>query len=851
MKLPLVVPLFFAIWRNLHTRVRTRPDSEFQQSIIRVIIGLIFIAYFSSNFVLLDRSIRDTILAIGTAYTGIAVMLLVLILSDSRISPTRRIVAMLLDYSICSYTLIVAGESGSPLLVVYLWVTLGYGFRYGVPYLVTAAALAVVGFSIVLIFSPYWGTHISISAAFLLSMIAIPLYTVFLLKQLHGAVAREKKANLAKSVFLANMSHELRTPLNGVLGVSELLTETHLDKVQKEYAEIIRSSADTLLHLIDNVLDISRIEAGRLSVEHEDYDFHKLVNGTAAMLKPQASKKGLMLATHFAPQTPFLLHGDARHIRQVLINLIGNAIKFTEYGRIDVYVRQIGHANSPRIRIEVVDTGIGIPEEAQVRIFERFNQADNSYTRRYGGTGLGTTIAKQLVEMMGGQIGLCSRVGEGTTFWFEIPFALQALHANNPERFENTMRVGILAKQELADRMQQMVKSWGAETVVVNNTARLAAELSMCMAGGVALGAIVVERANLTVDPIEFLRLLHDDPYLVELPVILVDSQSSQNSFKYETRMDSYLIHSGFACVLNTPINPTLLFNAIHAAVSRELPRNVVSLADRFQAKAGTQRLQILVAEDNSVNQRVIQGLLKHAGFEVVLAQDGEEALSKLESGEHFDLAIIDMHMPELSGPEVIQRWRFLEKDHLPIIILTADAREDAETAGIEAGADGFLTKPVSSRALINMIEELVTSQQSSPRASDTLRPIAAPAVIEELVLDDLAEVGGGQAFVSELIANFNEESQRSMSKVEHALTTENYGMWHDQLHILKGSASDVGAHQLAILCADAEHIKPFEISDKLARDKLLSIKSALNEALIALAQYQHSKLRTEHGGYH
>ena len=850
MKLALAEPLL-AVWRKIQTRVRARPDSEFQQSLIRFVIGLVFIAYFASDLVVLESSVRNAVLSIGAAYTSIAAIFLVFVLSSSRISPPRRIIAMLLDYSICSYTLVVAGESGSPLLVVYLWVTLGYGFRYGVSYLIVAAVLAVIGFSIVLILSPYWGTHLSISAAFLLSMVAIPLYAVFLLKQLHGAVAREKKANLAKSVFLANMSHELRTPLNGVLGVSELLAETHLNKVQKEYADIIRSSADTLLGLIDNVLDISRIEAGRLNVDREDFDLHRLVNGTAAMLKPQASKKGLTLAAHIAPQTPFLLHGDARHIRQVLINLIGNAIKFTDYGRVDVYIRPLGHANSQRIRIEVVDTGVGIPEEAQGRIFERFNQADTSYTRRYGGTGLGTTIAKQLVEMMGGQMGLQSREGEGTTFWLELPFTLQSHNTHIParERFEKTMRVGILAKHDLADRMQHVIKTWGAETILVSNTTRLAAELSTYINGETPLGAIVVERASLPCDPVEFLHLLRDDPHLAELPVILVDSDPSKSLSRHKARTDSHFIRGGFASVLNVPINPTLLFNAIHAAVSRELPNNVVSLAERFQTQSDGKRLQILVAEDNPVNQRVIQGLLKHAGFEVVLAQDGEEALSKLESGEHFDLAIIDMHMPELSGPEVIQRWRFLEKGHLPIIVLTADAREDAEITGREAGADGFLTKPVSSRALIDMIAGLV-SEQLSPVAvpAPAPVPVSASNVIDESILDDLAQMGGGQPFVDELITNFNEESKRSMTKVEGALIAQNYGTWHDQLHILKGGASDIGANRLATLCAEAERIKPFEITATPARDKLISIKSALGETLIALEKYQNSKLRTEHG---
>ena len=834
---------------GMRARIRARPDSEFQQSLIRVVIGFVFIVYFSSDLITLESHVRHSVLLLGLAFTSFASILSSFVLFSTDISPPRRIAALILDYFVCSYTLVLTGEAGSPLLVVYLWVTLGYGFRYGISYLVIAAVLAILGFSSVLFLSPFWGSHLLMSSAFLLSMFAIPLYTVSLLKQLHGAVDREKKANLAKSIFLANMSHELRTPLNGVIGVSELLEETRLNKEQKEYAGIIRSSADTLLGLIDNVLDISRIEAGRLTVELEDFDLHRLVNGTVVMLEPQASKKGLTLAAHIAPQTPFLLRGDARHIRQILINLVGNAIKFTQRGRVDIYIRPAGSTNLPRLRIEVVDTGIGIPAGAQAKIFESFTQADASVTRRYGGTGLGTTIAKQLVINMQGQIGLHSHEGEGTTFWFEIPLALQKLTATHPapSSFDKAMHVGILASSDLANRLQEIIRSWGAESIVVKTTAHLATALSAYNTGSTPLGAVVVERASLAGDPIKFLHLLQDDPHLATLPIILVDSTIDPHVIGNEVHSDAHLIQAGFASILSLPINPTLLFNAVHAAVSRELPQNVVSLAGSFQPRPGQRRLRILVAEDNPVNQRVIRGLLSHAGFDTVLAVDGEAALEALESDEQYDLAIIDMHMPQMSGPEVIQRWRFIESGHLPIIMLTADAREEAECTSKDAGADGFLTKPVSSQALVDMIATLMTLEPIHP-ARNAICTDPVKNVIDESVLDDLAQMGGGQPFVGELIDSFNEESRRSLIEVERALLNQDYGMWHDHLHMMKGGASDVGAHQLVNLCAEAERIKPYELRAALALERLTSVRAALSEAQIAFVRYRNSRLRTEHG---
>ncbi|WP_238376460.1 ATP-binding protein [Thiobacillus denitrificans] len=748
---------------------------------------------------------------------------------------------MALDYATCSFLLTYTGEAGSPLLVVYLWVTLGNGFRYGVFYLYIAAAMAITGFLLVLTYSSYWNSHMSIGLAFLLSMIAVPLYSASLLKQLHSAVERERKASLAKSSFLANMSHELRTPLNGVIGVADLLAETKLNKEQKEFAQIIRTSADTLLELIDNVLDISRIEAGRILTSSEDFDLHRVINGTVAMMETQANAKGLVLAAHIAPQTPFQLQGDAPHLRQVLINLIGNAVKFTEHGRVDVYVRPVGQGNPQRLRLEVVDTGIGIPPDAQIRIFDSFTQADASITRRFGGTGLGTTIAKQLVEAMGGEIGLHSREGEGTTFWFELPFALRSSGQPAEERFDAPMRVALLASGDLADRMQAAIRAWDVEAVTLRSAAQLGSQLSASPASEASFGAIVVERSLLPADPVAFLSQLREGPVRSSLPVILIESDA-----RIPPSEDALLLRAGYASVLRSPVNTGLLFNAIHAVTSRELPPNVISLANRFQAQtAQATGLNILVAEDNPVNQRVLRGLLEHAGHKTTLAHDGEEALDLLDSdGASFDLAIIDMHMPELSGPEVVQRWRFLEKGHLPIIMLTADARSEAETACKEAGADAFLTKPVNSRELIDAITRLGVPSPS---------PVTAPAAkavrtgeLDETVLDDLAELGGAE-FVRELLASFEDDSARALRDAEFALVAHEYGQWHHHLHMLKGGASDVGANLLAERCAEAERVKPFELATPLARTRLDAVRTALEEARTALSRYQERRLRAEH----
>jgi len=808
-------------------RVRARPDTEFQQAVVRLVIVTGFYLYFSISELGHDSRISDQVHWLGTSITLASLILVLGPMLDPKASFLRRSLAMALDFSVATYMLSISGETGAPVVATYLWVTLGYGFRYGMPYLFVSTVLSAAGFSVVYVFNSFWQAHTALWWGIWLTLVVVPVYASSLLKQLHRAVNREKEASQAKSQFLANMSHELRTPLNGVIGIADLLRETSLNKEQQELTQAIHTSAQTLQKLIENVLDISKIEAGKLAQNNEDYDLHHLLSSTVLMLEPQANRKGLLLATHIAPQTPYSLHGDVQHIRQVLINLIGNAIKFTEHGRVDVYVRPFTQRMQSWLRFEVVDSGIGIPAEMQGRIFESFTQADASITRRYGGTGLGTTISKRLVEMMGGRIGLVSQPGDGTTFWFEIPAQEQK---KAQESLPGKLRIGTLVGLELEKRLGDLVRSWESEIIPMNAPA--GAVLQVLSESNDTPDALIVERNLLGNDPALFVRLLHDSAGLANLPVILFDSQHSD-------LQDMEWVKAGYANVLHAPVNPTLLFNALHeAAYHRNLPDNVVSLADHFQARAGRVKLRVLVAEDNPVNQRVMRGLLEHAGHEVVMASNGEEALSLLESKPgQFSLAIMDMHMPVMSGPDAVKRWRFMEKGHLPIIMLTADARNEAEKQCRDSGADDFLTKPVNSRTLMEMVARFALTESMEP-AKQTAQKRTEAAILDETVLLDLAEVGGGLEFVRDLIEDFRQDSNRAMQATSQALQQENYAAWKDQLHMLKGGASDVGASAMAEICAEAERIKPFEIALPLAAEQLKTVNEAQQAALAALDDF-------------
>lgn len=819
----------------LIARIESRPDTEFQQALIRVVIGIALFVYFSSDLFSHSSQMANATNLIASIFLLASLGILTSTLAHPTTSTPRRISGAILDFSGATTVMLIGNETSAPIIVVYLWVILGNGFRYGVMYLYISTLLAVIGFSLVLSLNSYWKDHLTLGISFLLCILVIPPYVASLLRQLYSAIARAQQASKAKSEFLANMSHELRTPLNGVIGVADLLTETPLDREQQELAQVIRASADTLLGLIDNVLDFSRIEAGRLILAEDPFDLHLLVNRTVQMLAPVARKKGLALAAHITPQTPFRLIGDAPHLRQVLINLIGNAIKFTEAGRVDLFVRPVGLGQPPRLHFEVVDTGIGIAGAAQESIFQSFTQADTSITRRYGGTGLGTTIAKQLVELMGGRIGLRSEEGVGSVFWFEVPFQMQTASQADPEAdLPMKGRVGLLATADLRPRLDEMVRSWGLEVQPLATDEVARAALLNAAASNRSLAALVITQDCLSSDPLVFIESLDLASREAHLPVILIVPDAGTGQ---PTHSDTRLTHAGYAAVLDVPVNPSLLFNAIHAVMSTSLPGNVVSIAEHFQNRAGSLRLRILVADDNPVNLRVTRGIMEHAGHEVLGATDGEQALAMLEAEDGgIDLAIVDMQMPGLSGPDVVRHWRLMEHSRLPIVIVSADAREESARTCREAGADAYLTKPINGLDLIDTVARLVMAETIEARPI-----VARPRPITQLdedTLDDLASLGGGVEFVAGLIREFTQDSLRALGAIEQAAKNRDYPAWKDQFHTLKGGASDVGALELAQRCAEAERIQLYELGTAVSREALDRAREALKSAGLALEEY-------------
>ena len=404
----------------------TAPRPELEQALLRVAIPAAVMIY-----VALDEFIGDPLTAteyralwFAIAFFLFAVILAGFVLNATAGSAPRRIFGIFVDNAANTAFMLLSGEAGAFVFGVYLFVTFGNGFRYGSMYLRISQALSIIGFLIVLYVSPFWSKHIPVGIGILLALLVLPFYVGVLAERITEARKRADEANRAKGRFLANVSHEMRTPLNGVIAMADLLRETSLNEGQQEIVETLANASQLALAQIEDVLDAAKIEAGRVQIETRPFDLGRLLNGSVKVISPQARYKGLTVTTDIDPSLARWFSGDPHHLRQVLLNLLANAVKFTERGEIALSARALSSTpDGAVVRIEVKDTGIGIPADKLGTIFEAFTQADDSVTRVYGGTGLGTTIARQLVVLMGGRVGVESVVGSGSTFWVELPLS--------------------------------------------------------------------------------------------------------------------------------------------------------------------------------------------------------------------------------------------------------------------------------------------------------------------------------------------------------------------------------------------------------------------------------------------
>ena len=851
----------------------SKRDNELEQSIVRILIGIALVVYLWHHSKLSINStlqIPDEFIVVIILFLTLAVGITICIVIKPGEVPVRRLAAIFLDVGSLTYLFIKAENDAAPLYFIYLWIIIGYGFRFGKKYLLIALAASLLSFGAVIYYVPFWAIHMNLSVGLWVGILLLSLYQSTLVGRLYKALDHAEVANRAKRQFISSVSHELRTPLNAIIGMVDLLKSTPVDREQQDMLDCMSTTSQVMLSQIEDVLDFSKIEAGKMAIEETDFDLYKLVFGIVDIFKFHVDSVAVEILTSIACDVPYALRGDPHHLRQILVNLLGNAVKFTEQGRITIRIRKLENLDSSvRLRFSIKDTGVGIAYEAQSRIFESFTQADDSTARRYGGTGLGTTICQQLVELMQGRIGFYSEPGIGSEFWFELELSLPIQPQNNYEKSKSqVIRSMIISLDEQSrPKILNLIDQINEKIQLIENF---------------DAGISWIEQSFLSGKPIRLILFTYSPSQCIGLTeyaerlrnyVIAMKTAASHAPLSLilmmpnglnEEAADEIAESAGFTSLLHIPADQINLQNIVHAhtvmldnSITRKNVPVPIQDSSALAAISLKQRAEfipyhILVAEDNPTNRKVLQKILERAGYRCSLAKNGEEALDLIEKKE-FDAIVLDMNMPVMTGLEVARTYRIMHGPfaRAPMIMFSANVTLDAKQSSLNAGVDEFLSKPIQIESFLKTLDRLITQYKSFGAPNQNGQNIlpkrrlkwvhADESNLNIQTLEDLEKISRDPYFLDDLICEFISENKKSIARFENSLITLKYEQIKEILHSLKGSAVSVGAKSLLMICRQIEKMNETEL--EIHTEEILQIiKQSCFALCEELEEYRQSR---------